>query len=181
MSRIGRTPITIPAGVSVTVDHDNSVYVNGPNGELAAVIHSDIIIDIKDNILTVSRPSDSKLHRSLHGLARSIIHNMVTGVTHGFSKNLVISGVGYRAALIGNNLSLNLGYSHPVIIAPPNGISFAVPNPTSITVSGIDKQLVGSVAAHIRSCRLPEPYKGKGILYDNEHIRRKVGKAGSKK
>lgn len=181
MSRIGRAPITIPAGVSVNVDENNLVQVNGPKGSLARKINQDLKITIDGNILTVSRPSDDKIHRSLHGLSRTLIHNMVVGVTSGFTKNLEINGVGYRAAKQGKNLQLNLGYSHPVIIEPPTGITLDAPTPTSITVHGADKELVGAVAANIRKWRLPEPYKGKGIKYAGEHIRRKEGKAGGKK
>lgn len=181
MSRIGRAPITIPAGVSVNVDENNLVQVNGPKGSLACKINQDLKITIDGNILTVSRPSDDKIHRSLHGLSRTLIHNMVVGVTSGFTKNLEINGVGYRAAKQGKNLQLNLGYSHPVIIEPPTGITLDAPTPTSITVHGADKELVGAVAANIRKWRLPEPYKGKGIKYAGEHIRRKEGKAGGKK
>lgn len=181
MSRIGRAPITIPAGVTVTVDDTNTVHVKGPKGELARKINQDLKINIDGNILTVSRPSDDKTHRSLHGLSRTLIHNMVVGVTDGFTKNLEIVGVGYRAAKQGKNLQLALGYSHPVIIEPPAGITLEAPTATSITVHGIDKELVGAIAANIRSWRLPEPYKGKGIKYAGEHIRRKEGKAGGKK
>lgn len=180
MSRIGRAPISIPNGVSVTINN-NTVYVKGPKGELSQAIHKDLSVSIDNGVLTVTRPSDDKLHRSMHGLYRTLIHNMIVGVTNGFTKTLEIAGVGYRATKQGNNLNLALGFSHPVIIVPPIGISFDVPSPTLITVSGIDKQLVGSVAADIRSWRLPEPYKGKGIKYSAEHIRRKVGKAGGKK
>lgn len=181
MSRIGRAPIEIPVGVTVKVDGNNKVQVKGPKGELARKINEEMKINIEGNILTVTRPSDDKRHRSLHGLTRTLIHNMVVGVTCGFTKNLEIVGVGYRAAKQGNNLQLSLGYSHPVIIAPPSGITFEVPNATSITVQGIDKELVGAVAADIRKWREPEPYKGKGIKYVGEHIIRKEGKAGGKK
>ena len=181
MSRIGRAPITIPAGVTVKVDENNLVQVKGPKGELSRRINQDMKITIDGNILTVSRPSDDKSHRSLHGLSRTLINNMVVGVTSGFAKNLEINGVGYRAAKQGKNLQLNLGYSHPVIIEPPAGITLEAPTANSITVSGIDKELVGAVAANIRSWRKPEPYKGKGIKYADEHIRRKEGKAGGKK
>ena len=181
MSRIGRAPITIPAGVTVKVDENNLVQVKGPKGELSRRINQDMKITIDGNILTVSRPSDDKSHRSLHGLSRTLINNMVVGVTSGFAKNLEINGVGYRAAKQGKNLQLNLGYSHPVIIEPPAGISLDAPTANSIIVSGIDKELVGAVAANIRQWRKPEPYKGKGIKYADEHIRRKEGKAGGKK
>ena len=181
MSRIGRAPITIPAGVTVKVDENNLVQVKGPKGELARKINQDLKINIEGNILTVTRPSDDKMHRSLHGLSRTLIHNMVVGVTDGFTKNLEIVGVGYRAAKQGKNLQLALGYSHPVIIEPPAGITLDAPTATSITVQGIDKELVGAVAANIRKWREPEPYKGKGIKYVGEHIIRKEGKAGGKK
>lgn len=181
MSRIGRAPIEIPAGVTVTVDENNLVQVKGPKGALARKINQDMKINIEGNILTVTRPSDDKTHRSLHGLSRTLIHNMVVGVTAGFTKNLEIVGVGYRAAKQGKNLQLALGYSHPVIIEPPAGITLDAPTATSITVHGIDKELVGAIAANIRKWRVPEPYKGKGIKYVGEHIIRKEGKAGGKK
>lgn len=153
MSRIGRAPISIPAGVSITVADDNTVHVKGPNGELSRKIHQDLKITIEDSTLTVSRPSDDKLHRSMHGLSRTLIHNMVVGVTQGFTKNLEIAGVGYRATKQGKNLNLALGYSHPVIIVPPAGITLDAPTPTTITVQGIDNELVKNffaVAANIR-------------------------------
>ena len=181
MSRIGRAPITIPAGVTVTVDAENLVHVKGPKGELSRKIHKEMKITIEDGVLKVARPSDDKNHRSLHGLSRTLINNMVVGVTEGFTKNLEINGVGYRAAKQGKNLSLALGYSHPVIIEPPAGITLETPTATTITVHGIDKELVGAIAANIRGWREPEPYKGKGIKYAGEHIRRKEGKAGGKK
>ena len=181
MSRIGRAPITIPAGVTITVGDGNLVSVKGPKGELSRSIHQDMKISIEDGVLTVARPSDDKLHRSMHGLSRTLINNMVVGVTEGFTKNLEISGVGYRATKQGKNLNLALGYSHPVIIEPPAGITLEAPTATTITVHGIDKELVGAVAANIRGWREPEPYKGKGIKYAGEHIRRKEGKAGGKK
>ena len=181
MSRIGRAPITIPAGVTVKVDENNLVQVKGPKGELSRRINQDMKINIEGNILTVTRPSDDKTHRSLHGLSRTLIHNMVVGVTTGFTKNLEITGVGYRAAKQGKNLQLALGYSHPVIIEPPAGITLDAPTATTITIHGSDKELVGAVAANIRKWREPEPYKGKGIKYAGEHIRRKEGKAGGKK
>lgn len=181
MSRIGRAPITVPAGVTVTVGDDNTVLVKGPKGELSQKVHKDLKITIDGGVLTVSRPSDDKTHRSMHGLYRTLINNMVVGVTQGFTKNLEIAGVGYRATKQGKNLNLALGYSHPVIIEPPAGITLEAPTATTITVHGIDKQLVGAVAANIRKWREPEPYKGKGIKYAGEHIRRKEGKAGGKK
>ena len=180
MSRIGRAPITIPAGVTVKVGEDNLVSVKGPKGELSRKINQDMKVTVEGNTITVERPSDDKTHRSLHGLSRTLINNMVVGVTDGFSKNLEINGVGYRAQKQGKNLNLSLGFSHPVVVEPPAGISFEVPSANAITVSGIDKELVGAVAAKIRSYREPEPYKGKGIKYAGEHIRRKEGKAGAK-
>ena len=181
MSRIGRAPITIPDKVTITVGEGNLVHVKGPKGELSRKIHQDMKISIEDGVLTVARPSDDKMHRSMHGLSRTLIHNMVVGVTEGFTKNLEINGVGYRATKQGKNLNLALGYSHPVIIEPPAGITLEAPTATTITVHGIDKELVGAVAANIRGWREPEPYKGKGIKYAGEHIRRKEGKAGGKK
>ncbi len=180
MSRIGRAPIEIPAGVTVTVGDDNLVKVKGPKGELSRQIHHDMKVTVEGAVITVARPSDDKMHRSLHGLSRTLIHNMVVGVTEGFSKNLEINGVGYRAQKQGKNLNLSLGFSHPVIVEPPAGINFEVPSANAIVVSGIDKEVVGQVAAEIRSFREPEPYKGKGIKYAGEHIRRKEGKAGAK-
>ena len=180
MSRIGRAPIEIPAGVTVTVSEDNLVKVKGPKGELSRQISQEMKITVDGNILTVERPSDDKTHRSLHGLSRTLINNMVVGVTEGYQKNLEIAGVGYRAQKQGKNLNLSLGFSHPVVVEPPEGITFDVPTATSITVSGIDKEVVGQIAAEIRSFREPEPYKGKGIKYAGEHIRRKEGKAGAK-
>ena len=180
MSRIGRAPIEIPAGVTVTLGDENKVTVKGPKGELSRELHKDMKITVEGSVITVERPSDDKLHRSLHGLTRSLIHNMVLGVTEGFSKKLEINGVGYRAAKQGKNLNLSLGFSHPVVVEPPTGISLDAPSATQIIVSGIDKEAVGAMAAKIRSYREPEPYKGKGIKYEGQHIRRKVGKAGAK-
>ena len=180
MSRIGRAPIEIPAGVTVDIDENNKVTVKGSKGTLSRQIRPEMKITVEGNVLTVTRPSDNRLHRSLHGLSRTLINNMVVGVTTGYTKNLEINGVGYRAAKQGKNLTLALGFSHPVVVEPPEGISFEVPSPTAIQVSGIDKELVGAVAAKIRSFRKPEPYKGKGIKYAGEHIRRKEGKAGAK-
>ena len=180
MSRIGRAPIEIPAGVTVKVGDDNLVHVKGPKGELSRKIRPEMKITVEGNVLTVTRPSDIKEHRSLHGLSRTLINNMVVGVTTGFSKSLEINGVGYRAAKQGKNLNLSLGYSHPILVEPPAGIEFDVPSVTSIIVKGIDKELVGAMAAKIRGYRQPEPYKGKGIKYVGEHIRRKEGKAGAK-
>ena len=180
MSRIGRAPIEIPAGVTVKVDDSNLVAVKGPKGELSRQIPKDMKISVEGSVIKVDRPSDDKTHRSLHGLSRTLINNMVVGVTDGFSKSLEIKGVGYRAQKQGKNLNLSLGFSHPVIVEPPAGITFEVPSANAIVVSGIDKELVGSMAAKIRSFRKPEPYKGKGIKYAGEHIRRKEGKAGAK-
>ena len=179
MSRIGRAPIEIPAGVTVTVGEDNLVKVKGPKGELSRQISPEMKVTIDNGVLTVERPSDDKMHRSLHGLSRTLINNMVVGVTEGYQKNLEIAGVGYRAQKQGKNLNLSLGFSHPVVVEPPEGITFDVPTATSITVSGIDKEVVGQIAAEIRSFREPEPYKGKGIKYAGEHIRRKEGKTGA--
>lgn len=181
MSRIGRAPIEIPAGVTVKVAGNNLVQVKGPKGELARKINEEMKISIEGNSILVTRPSDDKRHRSLHGLSRTLIYNMVVGVTAGYTKNLEIVGVGYRAATQGKNLQLSLGYSHPVVIEAPDGIRLEAPTATTITVAGIDKELVGAVAAGIRKWREPEPYKGKGIKYVGEHIIRKEGKAGGKK
>ena len=175
MSRIGRQPIPVPAGVTVAIEPE-SVRVNGPKGELSERIHRDIEVKQDGEMLLVSRPTDRGEHRALHGLVRTLVANMVTGVTDGYEKRLEIQGVGYRAQLKGKNLELALGYSHPVSIEAPDGIDFEVPQPTEIIVRGIDKQLVGQVAADIRKRRPPEPYKGKGIRYRGEHVLRKVGK-----
>jgi large subunit ribosomal protein L6 len=177
LSRIGRKPIAIPQGVQVDID-GNTVKVKGPKGELTQVMHPDMKLVKADSQLTVERPSDEKIHRSLHGLTRTLIANMVQGVTGGFSKALDINGVGYRAAKQGNNLVLTMGYSHPVELQPLAGIEFEVPAPNKIIVKGTDKQAVGQMAAQVRAVREPEPYKGKGIKYENEVIRRKAGKAG---
>lgn len=179
MSRIGRMPIAIPAGVTVKVD-DNVVSVKGPKGELSRELPKDMIIEVADGNINIKRPSDEKEHRSLHGLTRTLVANMVTGVTQGFSRTLEIAGVGYRASKAGTKLNLTLGFSHPVEVEPPKGITIDVPAPTKIIVSGIDKEAVGALAAKIRSFREPEPYKGKGIKYEGERVRRKVGKAGGK-
>jgi large subunit ribosomal protein L6 len=175
MSRIGRKPITVPDAVSVEVS-SGRVAVKGPKGELAQVLSTDMKVEQAEGVLTVERPTNRGEHRALHGLTRSLIANMVEGVTDGFEKRLEIQGVGYRAQLKGKNLELALGYSHPVSIEAPDGIDFEVPQPTEIIVRGIDKQLVGQVAADIRKRRPPEPYKGKGIRYRGEHVMRKVGK-----
>ncbi|GMK48547.1 MULTISPECIES: 50S ribosomal protein L6 [Paenibacillus] len=180
MSRIGRKPITVPAGVSISLDN-SVITVKGPKGSLSREIHKDMKVNVAENEIVIERPSDNKLHRSLHGTTRSVIANMVSGVTEGFSKNLELVGVGYRANKTGDKIVLNVGYSHPVEIAPEAGIEFEVPANTKITVRGIDKERVGAVAAQIRSVREPEPYKGKGIKYEGERIIRKEGKAGKKK
>jgi large subunit ribosomal protein L6 len=177
MSRIGRAPITIPAGVDVSID-GNIVTVKGPKGTLTQEFHKDMIIKSADGVITVSRPSEEKIHKSLHGLTRTLVNNMVVGVTVGFSKDLEINGVGYRAAKQGNTIVMNLGYSHQVIIAEIPGITIDVPAPNKIKISGSDKQKVGQFAAELREKRPPEPYKGKGIKYIDEIVRRKEGKAG---
>lgn len=177
MSRIGRMPVTVPAGVEVKVE-DGFVIVKGPKGELTQHINKDMQINIEDGVLTVARPSDDKVHKSMHGLTRKLIANMVEGVTNGFTKNLEIVGVGYRAAKEGDKLVLNVGYSHPVEIVDPEGITTAVEGTTKISVSGIDIQKVGEHAANIKKVRKPEPYKGKGIRYAGEYIRIKEGKTG---
>ncbi|MDU2065015.1 MAG: 50S ribosomal protein L6 [Sporomusaceae bacterium] len=179
MSRIGRMPITIPSGVTVKME-GNVVSVKGPKGELTRTFHPDMALKMEENTIIVERPSDNKTHRSLHGLTRTLLNNMVVGVTAGFTKTLEIAGVGYRAAKAGNKLNLTLGFSHPVAVEPPAGITIDVPAPNKIIVSGIDKEVVGAIAANIRSFREPEPYKGKGIKYEGERIRRKIGKAGGK-
>jgi len=175
MSRIGRQPITVPAGVTISIEPDR-VTVNGPRGEFSEHIHRDMQIEHTDDQLLVKRPTDRGEHRALHGLTRSLIANMVQGVTDGFEKRLEIQGVGYRAQLRGRDLELALGYSHPVSIKAPDGIEFEVPQPTRIIVKGASKQQVGEVAAIIRKQRKPEPYKGKGIRYEGEYVARKVGK-----
>ncbi|CAH8249771.1 50S ribosomal protein L6 [Paenibacillus melissococcoides] len=180
MSRIGRKPITVPGGVTVTLDN-SVITIKGPKGILSRELHKDMKVSIEENVIHVERPSDNKLHRSLHGTTRSIISNMVNGVTEGFSKTLELVGVGYRANKTGNKLVLNVGYSHPVEITPEEGIEFELPAQTKIIVKGIDKERVGEYAAKIRSVREPEPYKGKGIKYEGERILRKEGKAGKKK
>lgn len=180
MSRIGRKPIAIPAGVEVKLD-GNHVTVMGPKGTLSKEIHRDMQIVIAENELTVNRPSDNKLHRSLHGLSRTLINNMVTGVTTGFTKGLELVGVGYRASKQGTKLVLTVGYSHPVEMDPGAELTVEVPAPNKVIVQGIDKEKVGAFAANVRAVREPEPYKGKGIKYEGEKIRRKVGKAGGKK
>ena len=177
MSRIGRLPVTVPSGVDVTIDGQH-VTVKGPKGELSHVVAEPITVAEGDGRLEVSRPDDERVSRSLHGLTRSLINNMVLGVTEGYTKKLEIHGTGYRVQAKGSNLEFALGYSHSITVEPPEGITFAVENPTRFSVAGIDKQLVGEVAANIRKLRKPDPYKGKGVRYEGEHIRRKVGKAG---
>ena len=181
MSRIGRLPITIPAGVKIDVTEDNVITVKGAKETLTRALHPDMKIVIEGETLTVVRPSDDKMHRSLHGLTRTLINNMVIGVTTGFTKELEINGVGYRCQMKGKTLNLTLGYSHPVDYTPEEGITIEAPAPNKILVKGANKERVGAVAAKIRSFRAPEPYKGKGIKYADEHIRRKEGKAGGKK
>ncbi len=180
MSRIGKLPITVPTGVTVTVSQDNTVTVKGPKGQLSQWVNRDITVHQEGNVLTLARPTDSKPHKALHGLYRSLVHNMVVGVTDGFSKSLELVGTGYRAAVEGKKLTLNVGYSHPVVFEAPENITFETPAPTKVVVKGIDKQQVGSLAADIRAVREPEPYLGKGIKYETERIRRKEGKTGKK-
>lgn len=180
MSRVGRLPIAIPAGVTINVTPDNVVTVKGPKGQLVKAMHKDINIAIEDNAIVVTRPSDVKEHRALHGLTRALVNNMVVGVTEGYQKTLELIGVGYRAQLQGKKLVMNLGFSHPVEVEAPEGITFEILAANKLAVKGIDKELVGDIAADIRSWRVPEPYKGKGIKYDNEVIRRKEGKTGKK-
>ncbi len=178
MSRIGRKPITIPAGVEIKVDSDNTITVKGPKGSLTKTFHPDMAITIEGAELLVTRPDDEKEHRALHGLTRTLIANMVEGVTNGYSKELEIKGVGYRAQLQGKTLNMNLGYSHPVIMEPIDGITIEVPAQNRVVISGIDKQLVGHFAANVRFKRPPEPYKGAGIRYVGEVVKHKEGKAG---
>lgn len=181
MSRIGKMPVAIPAGVDFKVGADNNVTVKGPNGTLSMELHKDMIIKVDNAAVIVERPTENKFHKSLHGLTRTLVANMVEGVSKGFTKALEINGVGYRAQKQGKKLVLTLGYSHPVEMEEPAGITIDVPAPNQIIVKGVDKQLVGHVASQIRGKRPPEPYKGKGIKYAGEHIRRKEGKAGIKK
>lgn len=179
MSRIGRAPINVPAGVDVTIDAANCVItVKGPKGTLTQKYHNRMNVSLDGAVLTVTRPTDEKDDRALHGLTRTLIYNMVVGVTEGYSKKLEVNGVGYRVAMQGKGLNLTLGYSHPVVVDAPAGIEFQTPDANTIIVKGIDKQLVGETAAFIRSKRAPEPYKGKGIKYEGEKIRRKAGKTG---
>lgn len=178
MSRVGKMPIAIPAGVTVTVTPENVVTVKGPKGELVKAMHKDINIAVEDAQVVVTRPSDVKEHRALHGLTRALLNNMIVGVSQGFSKTLELNGVGYRAQLQGKKLVMNLGYSHPVEVEAVDGVDFKLDGTTKVIVEGIDKEKVGAVAANIRSWRKPEPYKGKGIKYSDEVIRRKEGKTG---
>jgi large subunit ribosomal protein L6 len=177
MSRIGRLPIQVPAGVDVAID-GRHITVSGPKGSLSRDLHPEMTVSRDGEALTVTRPSETKTHKQLHGLTRTLVNNMVIGVTSGYRKGLEITGVGYRAVLVGKKLQLSLGYSHPVDIDPPSGISFELENPTKLAVVGIDKELVGEIAARVRASRKPEPYKGKGVRYAGEVIRRKAGKAG---
>ena len=181
MSRIGKKPVVIPAGVTVNVAEGNVVTVKGPKGELTNTFNADMILNVEGNVLTVSRPTDEANHRALHGLTRTLISNMVEGVEKGFAKELEINGVGYRADKKGNQLVMRLGYSHEVFVDEIPGITIDVPSPNKIIIHGIDKQVVGQFAAEVRGKRPPEPYKGKGIKYTDEVIRRKVGKTGGKK
>ncbi len=180
MSRIGRHPIAIPAGVTVTIDEDNVVTVKGPKGTLSQAVNKNITVKQEDGHVLVTRPDDEKQNRAMHGLYRALIANMVTGVHDGFKKTLNLVGTGYRAEAKGNTLTINIGFSHPVVLEAPANIVFATPNQTTIEVSGIDKQQVGNIAADIRAIRKPEPYLGKGIKYADEVIRRKEGKTGKK-
>jgi large subunit ribosomal protein L6 len=177
MSRIGRLPIQVPPSVDVSIVGRN-ITVKGPKGSLNRALHPDMRVSMEGATITVERPSEAKHHKQLHGLTRTLVNNMVVGVTNGYRKPLEITGVGYRASKVGDRLQLNLGYSHPVEIDPPAGISFELENPTHLAVIGIDKELVGEIAAKIRATRKPEPYKGKGVHYLGETIRRKAGKAG---
>ena len=178
MSRIGKMPITVPAGVTVNVDENNLVTVKGPKGTLCQQVNPAITLKQEGNILTLERPTDSKPHKAMHGLYRALVHNMVVGVTDGFSKTLEMVGTGYRASVEGKTLTINIGFSHPVVLEAPEGITYETPNQTTIVVKGSNKQQVGNLAADIRAIRKPEPYLGKGIKYQNEHIRRKEGKTG---
>lgn len=180
MSRIGKLPITVPGGVDVKLD-GTTITVKGPKGQLTRSLHKDMIVQLENGVITVNRPSEGKEHRALHGLTRTLVANMVKGVTTGYEKSLDLVGVGYRASKQGNKLVLALGYSHPIEIEPEKGLEIEVPAPTKIIVRGADKEKVGMLAANIRAFRKPEPYKGKGVKYSDEVVRRKVGKAGGKK
>lgn len=178
MSRIGNAPITVPAGVTVTVDDKNVVTVKGPKGTLVQAVNSDIKLVEENGVLTLKRPTDAKPHKAMHGLYRSLVNNMVVGVTDGFAKSLKLVGTGYRAAAEGKKLTINIGFSHPVVLEAPENVQFETPDQTTIVVKGINKQVVGNLAADIRAIRKPEPYLGKGIRYVDEQIRRKEGKSG---
>ncbi len=180
MSRIGRAPITVPAGVEVTVD-GSTVTAKGPKGTLTRTMHSNMTIAMEGNVITVTRPDDNKENRSLHGLTRTLIANMVEGVANGYKKELEINGIGYRAEMKGKDLFMKIGFSHDILMTPPEGITVEVPSPNKVIISGADKQVVGQFAAEVREKRPPEPYKGKGIKYVDEYIRRKEGKAGKGK
>ena len=180
MSRIGKLPIAVPAGVTVTIADDNTVTVKGPKGELSQKVNKDMTVRMENGHILVERPSAAKQHRAMHGRYRSLIHNMVEGVTNGFSKTLELVGVGYRASAENNTLTINIGYSHPVIMKAPDHVTYETPNANTIVVKGIDKQQVGALAADIREVRKPEPYHGKGIRYHGEYVPHKEGKAGKK-
>ncbi|MFP5331876.1 MAG: 50S ribosomal protein L6 [Acidimicrobiia bacterium] len=177
MSRVGKMPVEVPSGVDLKIE-GNTVSVKGPKGELSREFHERVTLTVEDGVVTVSRANDERESRALHGLSRALLANMVTGVSAGYRRELEIVGVGYRAALKGSDLEMQLGFSHPVTVQAPEGITFEVPEPTKVAVIGIDKELVGQVAANIRKIRPPEPYKGKGVRYAGEHVRRKAGKAG---
>ena len=179
MSRIGKRPIPIPAKVSITIDGQD-IHVKGPKGELSRTLPIGVVLVQEDNTVLVNRKDDSRLARERHGLCRTLVANMVEGVANGYQKRLEIQGIGYRAQVQGRNLNLSLGYSHPVVFEPPAGIEFVVENNTNVIISGIDKELVGNIAASIRASRPPEPYKGKGVRYAGEQVRRKAGKSGKK-
>ena len=181
MSRIGKMPISVPAGVEVTLGEGNLVTVKGPKGTLTQQLSGKMTITQEENVIHITRPNDEKENRALHGLTRSLLHNMVVGVTEGYKKELDVNGVGYRVAKDGKKMTMNIGYSHPVVMEEIDGITIDVPSPNKIIISGIDKQKVGQFAAEVRGKRPPEPYKGKGIKYSDEVIRRKVGKTGAKK
>ena len=180
MSRIGRMPITVPAGVEVTIAENNVVTVKGPKGTLTQALRPEMILEQDGSVIHVKRPSDDKLHCALHGMTRALLHNMVVGVSEGFKKELEINGVGYRAAKEGQNLVMHLGFSHTITMSENADIQIDVPNPNQVIIKGIDKEKVGQFAAEVRAKRPPEPYKGKGIKYDYEHVRRKEGKTGAK-
>lgn len=181
MSRIGRMPITVPAGVEVTIAENNVVTVKGPKGTLTQALRPEMILEQEGNVIHVKRPSDDKLHCALHGMTRALLHNMVVGVSEGFTRELEVVGIGFRAAVSGNKLTLNVGFSHPVEFEVEEGLKVECPSATEIKVSGIDKQRVGEFAAVVRATKKPEPYKGKGIRYKGEHVRRKEGKTAGKK